>query len=1137
MKSNKKLLAVLSVPAITSLLAVAIATPVKAANRDFHDISTTPETVYANADYTSSNDKLNSLIAAVSDHPTKFLYELNGKGYNYQALYDNYVIAHKTTASVVDSFNTAIYETLSVPLNATVTNVDAVADVAVDNGTTADKLQLPKTVGVTLSDGTKDAANVTWDTTKFDGTKAGEQTITGTLSVPQGKAWTLTDAQKTVSVKVMVKAQALAVSSVNAVTKTSIEVKLAAGADQDAAKLASSYVVKNGEADITVSKVDYNSALNVATLTVDLSGKDGTLTVNGTTSTSFDFKAPSIVSITSTSLNQFKVQFDETLNAQSVNGASYVVVEGANVYTATPQLGADNKTVYFTTNEALTEGKTYTFGVKNIKDAALNAVTDQITGTFTAVKDSTAPTIASVKALDSDKIEITMSEPVVKTNAFAVSFAAYGTDGKLGTAVLGTPVITEEGKTKDGTSFGTKIEVSIAGDADLLTNGANYNLVLTGVNDLSGLSIADKTNVDFVGVRDITAPTVTNSTYKDGVFNVTFSEAVKNANLATNYIVYNKNTGERIGVVKTATVQSDGLTYALDLSNLALDSNTAYSVVLNGITDGARVPNALSANTVASFVTPPAEVKAAEVSGVAPVGYDAATKTSTISVAFTNPVSKAEAENIANYSVVKTDDATASLAVKKAVLSTDGKTVTLTTDAEDGSNYTVTVSNISNLTAGKNTAKFDSKDNVAPVFTGITSVNSKVVDLTFSEALNAVPAITIVPSGDVDPVAYTSVLSADGKTVRLTFADKALTAGTSYIVSVKNATDTSAAANQADKQTKTFVAAAADTTPASLASVKVDSSTQIELQFNEALDESTKPTLTLTDGDNTVNLSNATISVNGNVVTVKTATSMFSNSDSCTIKVTGGLKDLAGNITTDSSATFTGVVDTVGPKLVSAAAGKTDDTVVLTFDKALDSNIGLDPKDFVITNPDTFETLNVTSAEYDKDNSKLIDLKVSGMKAGVNYRVYVKANVGNTEVGVNQGFITDANRTATFTGIDTTAPVINGITLGDGATATITDNNIAIALPAGSTGISSGSITLSEDVKATLDAKNDNYDIVNPVAVTQADGSKIIDTITGIYGKDSVSAATLLSNTGSTLTLKDNAGNTTTYTITVTEAQ
>ena len=82
----------------------------------------------------------------------------------------------------------------------TVTSVSAVADITTQLGKA---VVLPTTVTVTLSAGTTDLANVTWATTP-DVSVLGTTAIAGTLSVPVGKTWTLTTAQKAVTVNVIV---------------------------------------------------------------------------------------------------------------------------------------------------------------------------------------------------------------------------------------------------------------------------------------------------------------------------------------------------------------------------------------------------------------------------------------------------------------------------------------------------------------------------------------------------------------------------------------------------------------------------------------------------------------------------------------------------------------------------------------------------------------------------------------------------------------------------------------------------------------------------------------------------------------------------------------------------------------------
>lgn len=68
------------------------------------------------------------------------------------------------------------------PGEVTVTAAAALADITVPFNTAAADLQLPGSVEVTLSDGTRQTVNVTWDTSNYTANKAGTYTLSGTLA-------------------------------------------------------------------------------------------------------------------------------------------------------------------------------------------------------------------------------------------------------------------------------------------------------------------------------------------------------------------------------------------------------------------------------------------------------------------------------------------------------------------------------------------------------------------------------------------------------------------------------------------------------------------------------------------------------------------------------------------------------------------------------------------------------------------------------------------------------------------------------------------------------------------------------------------------------------------------------------------
>jgi hypothetical protein len=205
----------------------------------------------------------------------------------------------------------------------TVTGVSAINPITVDNGTTEDKLKLslPAAVDVNLSNGGHDKANATWNTTSFNGTKTGDITINGTLSVPSGSTWTMTDAQKAVSVKVIVRAAALEVSAVSPVNSRIIEVTL--NKSTTAADLAGTAFTAKATtgAAIGIASIDiapWSDKSVLVTLSADTEqGALYTLTV-GTKSFDFGGKSkdtgkPSVTNVTATAANEVTITFNEAI--------------------------------------------------------------------------------------------------------------------------------------------------------------------------------------------------------------------------------------------------------------------------------------------------------------------------------------------------------------------------------------------------------------------------------------------------------------------------------------------------------------------------------------------------------------------------------------------------------------------------------------------------------------------------------------------------------------------------------------------------------------------------------------------------------------------------------------------------------
>lgn len=1160
MKSNKKLLAVLSVPAITSLLAVAIATPVKAANRDFHDISTTPETVYANADYTSSNDKLNSLIAAVSDHPTKFLYELNGNEYNYQALYDNYIIAHKTTASVVDSFNTAISATTPVPI-VTVTKVDAVADVAVSNGTPADKLGLPTTVGVTLSDGTKDAANVTWDTTKFDGTKAGDQTITGTLTAPAGKTWSLTDAQKTVSVKVTVK-QALAVSSVSAVTsKTAVQVTLADGQDDAVAANKASYEVKVGDTEIPVTAVAYVKDANKATLTVDLSGQDGIVTVNGVAAkAAVDFKAPEVTKVTPANLTTVYVDYSEKVSDTAINAGNYgVVVKGtATTGTVTAAERVSDTRVRLTLN-ALKAATTYTLTTANVTDANGNILATA-SNDFTAVDDTTKPVVTGVTQVDgaiNATLTIKFGEEV--NGNVVVKLQKYDTDGNLGTAVTKTVSVTKKDSadvTLDGRlDDAAKYCVTVAGDG---TDQA--------VADLAGNKL-DEQKLDFTAVRDTVAPSIVSTESKDGKLTITFSEKLN----AGSINIIDALTGLPVAATKDTT-NTDATKLVYNLTGVTTGKN--YIARLTGVADLAG--NVMDAQNV-TFAGTQAVVKvqlasAASTAQTDPTATDAngnlypSLSANTVVVKFNTSVTKSEAENIANYKVYETGDKTKTLAVTNAVYDDTKNAVTLTTaDQVQNAGYTVEVSGLTNLDTVGTTVGFTGIDYKAPVLKSVAQTGATTLKATFDEAVDATGfKATLISTDYSDSITVTPGVADANGNLTLNLA-KNLTSGKTYVLRLEGVKDVwgnyRAAGSTSAVVTSTQLQL--DTAAPKLVSSAALNSKTLQLTFDEDLSNTVEsaPNVVVKDSTGTI-LPTAVTKIDGSKVTVSlTGSDEFLTGKTYSAEVYR-VTDLVGNTvqaTGKITTSFAGNKDVTAPKLVSAASSvvkgsdykvgdntvagidtsKNYTKVTLTFNEVVQlnngNNIGV-----TVTAPDFTKYYAIAGSAQVGEDGKTIEFLVDGTtNAGDNYIVNV-ATTSVEDIAATPNALDPNANYANFSGVDTKAPTLTTLSFADKdgkneADAVVDSSADTITLTLGaSTEYETGSAKLSEDVKVSLDSTNNAYDVSGISVSKSLDTSALTNLALGLYGKSGATGAQLKAAlNGSTITLEDAVGNKTTYTVTV----
>jgi len=1042
----------------------------------------------------------------------------------------------------------------------------------------------------TVTDNADEAVEVTTTITNAAGEEleAIDTTVAGTYTI----TYTATDASgneaeaKTITVVVAEVVAPLTVTSVNTVTKTSVKVTLPANANATAAADKTSYTVTIGGEAVEVTGVVYIKELNQATLTVNLDGKAGKVAVNAVEATNaVDYQAPTVKSVTSITDKIIDVEFSEAMSASIGTAANYALVEKGTAIIppiASVVKVSDTK-ARITLTTAQPEGKVLTLSVKDVVDASQNKIVT-LSQDVTIVKDTVRPTLSSVEVTGADKVVLVLSKEFV--TAPTVSIQKYNQDGTVGAAVQ----LNQNGIAVSG----NKVTVPVADAQNYFENGAKYKVTVSGGTDIAGLAL-DSQSIDFTGVSDVTAPTITEQTFDNATKKLTlkFSEDVTVAvddpatplvNEAASYTLRNATTGAAVGNA-IAPVVKDAKTL-----EFTLPVNVTGNYVLpiaTGIQDKA-VPtaNALAANTLINVsYTAPAQA----VTFNAVVNNTDVTKGNQVTLTFNQALTDAEGLNAANYQIVETADATKTLAISKVEF---GKTnnvidktkVVLTTATQvEGTNYTAQVSNITNLTKDANktyaSQAFTGEDVTAPTLTTVKPVNNKVVDLTFDETLAANQdqlVVNVIKSGTAE-IAGTYTVNGgnnntvtpvvNGKTVRLTFTNALENA--EYTISVKNVKDVNNnyQLNQVapnDKVvTKTFTAQA-DTAAPVLQSVTAVNSAKLVLQFNEELSyQGTAAAYVFKDVAANTEVPEANLSFtlnpedktqiivenkdNNNVLSA-----LFENGKQYSVTINGEVADVvpapnANAITPQApqSLTFTGVDDTTAPKLASAVASTTEvnnvnkTKVVLAFDEAVTA-AGLQADEFVVTNAQTFEPLTVTSAT-------LVDGKVelvldTPTLAGTQYRVYVSGD-SIKDTAVTPKALDDNGRIATFTGVDTTAPTLTKLELkgtkqdNTATTATVTINNgtITVTNLVDGAAYNVGSFAVTEDIFVTVNSVLDKYDINTPVSVSKnLDSATIASIVSAIFtdeGVNGITTATIKANDGSTLTLTDAAGNATTYTI------
>ncbi|MBB6675341.1 Ig-like domain-containing protein [Cohnella nanjingensis] len=405
-----------------------------------------------------------------------------------------------------------------------------------------------------------------------------------------------------------------------------------------------------------------------------------------------NFEKISVKSVQPTSNNVIQVVLNQAIKSADPVRFSVKDDQGRAVVIRQVSLSTDGKTIWVTTDRqnAYVSHKLYIDG-DSWRYSALP-------------EDSTKPQLVSFSALPNRVLQLVFSEPVESGSATDARHYGFIGDGLQ----LSNIKLSEDRKTVTMTTSRQR-------------DGYTYRFVVQEVRDLAGNTMDTRNDLYFNGVDDNVKPTVQSVTgVNPSAIRIVFSEKV-NVQQATDIRNYSLNNGL---YVQRAAIDNDGRTVTL-WTNEQRDGQN-YKITIRDIADLAG--NVMNTRSNIDFTgmndqTKPT-VKSVKGNG-----------DGTVSVVFSEKVNPQEAANTGNYSVDH------GLGITRAVLASDGLTVTLTTTKQqDATLYNLTVSGISDLAGNRMDRQTDLLfggvvDRTPPTVAKVTASTNQVV-LAFSERLD-----------------------------------------------------------------------------------------------------------------------------------------------------------------------------------------------------------------------------------------------------------------------------------------------------------------------------------------------------------------------------------------------------------------
>lgn len=500
--------------------------------------------------------------------------------------------------------------------------------------------------------------------------------------------------------------------------------------------------------------------------------------------------------------------------------ADFVIVKkGSTTELEVKDVVKESAKVFVLETEALVAGTSYS--VKS-NDKSLN-----FTG---VVADKTAPTVKSIKGVDTNTFEVEFSDVMDSATATKVANYTFDKDLKVVSVELS----------------GSRKVITLTTDA--AKKNTTYKLTIEGITNSDGV-VMKKISQNVRAMEYTTAPTIkgTPRVISSTLVEVTFNAGAFGMNAESLEKVENYSIeGLEVTEAKAFDLDGDDLYEVVLLTTEEQEVNKSYKLTVAGVTEDSVLKNALKAKTL-SFRGMRADKTAPTV--ISAIGANG----NEVKVMFNDASAMGigSMTDVSNYKITYKDGSqTLELAISEAEALDDeypdmydnaSKGVVLKTEEQiDKKAYVIEISDVEDEygNAMKSTRKMTftgtTEDVTPPTVKSVKHTGSSVViEFADSSALNA----TIVKdptnytiNGDVGS-AITASYKASTKTVTLTTGS--LTANKSYTVTIENIEDKYGNLMPSRKASFVAIASSLDTTAPSFSYAYAENSEEVHISFDE----------------------------------------------------------------------------------------------------------------------------------------------------------------------------------------------------------------------------------------------------------------------------------------------------------------